>query len=201
MSDEYITYFGYGSLVNRATRPASEPFSPAFLLGWQRVWGHRVASSGAERYRCCSLSVQPALTQNAPGIAGVVVTLPRAELPALDEREKGYDRHVLPASQFDLPAECTATEVHVYVSDSNHAGMSNSEYPVLQSYVDCVLAGYCDVFEPGGMQQFVDSTYGWDGEMENDRHKPKYPRAVSVTENQQQQFDELVKIRRLREPR
>ena len=81
MTSEWIHYFGYGSLVNRDTRPPDEPSICARLDGWKRVWGHRVQRSG-EHAGCTSLSVLP----SNGAIDGVVVRMPAANLPMLDER-------------------------------------------------------------------------------------------------------------------
>lgn len=236
MKPETVTYFGYGSLVNRRTRPPDEPFLPARLRGWERVWGHRVlpASDGAGRGACCSLSIRRVADELSPvshpngvtqydnservneaGIDGVLVTIPVSELPLLDAREAGYDRVLLPASDFQLAAQADAhgspgphasepllpdDDVIVYVSSASQAGPSNGQFPVLQSYVDCVLAGYLNVFEQGGMQSFLDTTFGWDGVIEDDRDKPRYPRAVTVPTELLERFDQLVVNRRLRQP-
>ena len=207
MNADCITYFGYGSLVNRATRPAIEVAYPARLYGWQRVWGHRVLSAQQpcdELARsCCSLSVQKLINidsshrETVPFIEGVVVSIPISELPILDKREAGYERHVIPCDQFELPTECSVDHIHVYVSKLANQGCATEDFPILQSYVDCVLAGYCEVFEPMGMQRFVDSTKGWDGVIENERDKPKYPRAVSLPVRQLAQFDRIVAEHRL----
>jgi len=207
--EQYITYFGYGSLVNRATRAPNESAYPTRLYGWQRVWGHRVtAVSHPDKtvdYRCCSLSIQKQTSgthhqdahANQPDyIDGVIAGVKASELSMLDKRETGYDRVILPASDFRLHNNCSATEVHVYVSDATHSGSANDEYPILQSYIDCVLAGYCDLFEQSGMQQFVDSTLGWEGTIKNDRDAPLYPRAVKLATCQLAQIDELVTARR-----
>ena len=121
MQEQDITYFGYGSLVNRDTRPAGERAQSARLHGWRRVWGHRVtgssdASTGA-RESCCSLSVE---STHAPGqyIDGVLVTIPVSDLPLLDQRETGYDRVKLPAADFSLPQGCDVEFIYVYVSDA-----------------------------------------------------------------------------------
>ncbi len=206
MSGEFVTYFGFGSLVNRATRPAGEEAHPARLYGWQRVWGHRVLSaqqpSDEPPRSCCSLTVQKlpetgfTMRENSPFIEGVVVTIPVSELPALDRREAGYDRHVLSASDFDLPSGFPSDEIHMYVSRPDHRGDATDQFPILQSYVDCVLAGYCDVFSHDGMQRFVDSTAGWRGVIENERHDPKYPRAVKLPDNQLETIDHVVALAR-----
>lgn len=206
--EQCITYFGYGSLVNRATRASNERAYPARLYGWQRVWGHRVSATShhgeTTNYRCCSLSIQKQL--NDPGatparqepnyIDGVIARVRLSELPMLDERESGYDRVILPASDLTLPESCSASEIHVYVSDAAHSGPANGDYPILQSYIDCVLAGYCDLFGRTGMQHFVDSTLGWQGTILNDRDRPLYPRAVQLSSNQLTENDALVNTKR-----
>ncbi len=210
MAEQFVTYFGYGSLVNRDTRPAHEQAFPARLYGWRRVWGHRVrtvaAPSSDERGSCCSLSIEKCTvnpikndthsnnskTRSSAYIDGVIVNIPLADLPALDNRELGYDRLQIPAIEFDLPPSCVAKHIHVYVSDMTHSGRSNIQYPILQSYIDCVLAGYCAVFEQSGMQQFVESTLGWDGVIENERCNPRYPRAVQLPDSQLALFDDVV---------
>jgi len=207
VTTDFITYFGYGSLVNRATRPAGEVSYRARLYGWRRVWGHRVLSaqqpSDELERSCCSLSVQKLIDfdianrKNMPFIDGVVVTIPITDLPTLDKRETGYDRHAIPSSHFDLPAECDVDEIHVYVSKPAHQGDATEHFPILQSYIDCVLAGYCEVFEHQGMQRFVDSTQGWAGVIENERDNPKYPRAVSLPASKLAQFDSIIASHRL----
>lgn len=213
--EQCITYFGYGSLVNRATRASNESAYPARLYGWQRVWGHRVSATSHQgettNYRCCSLSIQKQHSEahgqgagHAAGhagqepnyIDGVIASVRLSELPMLDERESGYDRVILPASDLTLPESCQANEIHVYVSDATHSGPANGDYPILQSYIDCVLAGYCDLFGRDGMQHFVDSTFGWYGTIRNDRDRPLYPRAVPLSSKQLTEIDALVNTKR-----
>jgi len=130
MTDKFITYFGYGSLVNRETRPRDEMASAARLYGWQRVWGHRVRPTADQTEACCSLTVRP-LTDGSeqnghiPGLIqghssgqegfavdGVVVTIPEHDLPALYAREQGYDRVPVSRRSFDLPADCDMYRNH-----------------------------------------------------------------------------------------
>ena len=223
MTEPFVTYFGYGSLVNRDTRPANEQAYRARLYGWKRVWGHRVhttdSSLSGPLGSCCSLSLEKNLKKGVEKcvetpdinsnqlvsstassdiartnnyIDGVIVTIPLADLPSLDRREYGYDRVQISADDFDLPQSCAAQHIHVYVSDRSHSGRSNTQYPILQSYIDCVLAGYCAVFELTGMQQFVESTLGWDGVIENERNNPRYPRAVQLPDSQLALFDSII---------
>ena len=208
MTADDICYFGYGSLVNRETRPPEELAAPARLRGWQRVWGHRVAPR-ENRPPACSLSIEPNVPSGVLrepdasagepgelGIDGVLVRLPLEALPVLDRRESGYDRLTLPAVSFDLPEGLGIEEVHVYRSKAENRTAPSAAQPILQSYVDCVMAGYLRVFGEGGLDAFLLSTRGWEGAIEDDRAAPRYPRAVEVPGALRGRFDRLVSARR-----
>jgi len=218
-----IYYFGYGSLVNRATRPAAEPAIRARLFGYQRQWAHRVAGrvpaagSSAEQREtgCTSLTIVP--HEQPQGVTsvleGVLVPIAAEDLPELDAREAGYDRHWVPISQFSLgeavragdrtgPVACppsvdpvhvnTISEVAVYRSKPENHCLADTDHPILQSYVDCVMAGYLSLFDESGLDHFLNTTVGWQQPITNDRAYPQYPRAVSLEKTQHQHFDALV---------
>lgn len=188
MTTNWINYFGFGSLVNRATRPPEESALSARLWGWQRVWNHRVT----DPYRgqpCTSLNIEPLASRSAGSIEGVVVRMPAEALPDLDAREFGYERLALPASDFDLPDEFEGDIIMVYRSREENRHIASEEHPVLQSYVDCVMAGYLERFGQNGLYSLVSSTRGWDRPRLNDRDTPFYPRWVPVDEEQRQLFD------------
>ena len=75
-------FFGYGSLVNRATHSYPQA-QRARLHNWRRVW---VRTAMRE---VVFLSIHP-----APGadIDGLIAAVPGADWTALDAREAGYDR-------------------------------------------------------------------------------------------------------------
>ena len=186
-----VQYFGYGSLVNRNTRPETETFEVATLAGWRRAWGHAVQD---ERAR--DISGWPKLDQPALGytvltveplsnsrIDGVQVGIDAAELPSLDARERGYTRHSVCSAMSTDP-------IAIYVSNSAHVKRACSDYPLLQSYVDCVMAGYLTVFGWEGVGRFVQSTVGWSAPMLQDRSAPLYPRAVNLSKELLANFDE-----------
>lgn len=191
MRHDTIHYFGYGSLVNRDTRPADESALNARLNGWQRVWNHRVAHSGS-RLGCTSLSISPEVTSPCAGIHGVVVQMPREDLADLDAREAGYERLALPIDQFAFEAgePSGVTTIHVYRSLS--PAIANTRYPILRSYVDCVLAGYQTRFGDDGLRHFLSTTDGWHGSMLDDRAAPRYPRAVALSADAVRHYDELL---------
>lgn len=191
MSSEWVSYFGFGSLVNRKTRPDQEHAVNATLSGWQRVWGHRVVS-GDTRQACTSLSVERAQSS----IEGVIVSIRREELPSLDERELGYERIALEQSDFSLTEEVRTSTIHIYRSLEQNRQLADSERPVLQSYIDCVMAGYLERFGESGLQRFMNTTRGWGGPILSDRHRPVYPRSVSLDEDKLRRFDQLLSVHR-----
>lgn len=206
MKTDWIHYFGYGSLVNRETRPANEVAHSARLNGWQRVWDHRVTDPARDK-RCTSLSIEPTsgvVVQAGQdvipaGIDGVVVRLPVEHLPQLDAREAGYDRLSLPLSDFDLSDELLqqmddegVENIMVYRSQTVNRTLADQDNPVLLSYVDCVMAGYLHRFGEQGVQDMVSSTRGWERPLFDDRSDPFYPRWVEVNDNSRQYFDSLI---------
>lgn len=191
MTSDWIYYFGYGSLVNRETRPAGEFSEPATLRGWRRVWDNRTADT-TRTQPCTSLSIEPLPQPSEGGIEGVIARMPVAELVQLDKREVGYDRLKLPVGQFVLTDRVETDYVYVYQSTLENRFLADQEHPILQSYIDCVLAGYLKLFGPSGMQAMLDSTRGWDRPVMNDRSAPHYPRAVKIEADLQLSIDQLL---------
>lgn len=206
MKTDWILYFGYGSLVNRETRPAQEIAYPARLKGWRRVWEHRVTHPNRDK-RCTSLSIEsfdtgqfPASAAGPAAIDGVVVRLPLSDLHQLDEREAGYERLTLPISDFDLPqvltdqllGEMHSQSVMVYRSLPHNRALADDDHPVLQSYIDCVMAGFLRCYGESGVQAMISSTRGWERAIFNDRDEPYYPRWVPVAQERQQYFDSCI---------
>jgi len=207
MLDSTITYFGFGSLVNRATRPAGEVSVPATLMGWSRHWAHHAVGIDGNRISRCSLTVKRG-AQGLPSpagtvaIDGVLVTIPTTELPNLDKRERGYDRVEVPTEQFHLTNENIDTlgtlpaEISVYVSKPELTAPADVEHPILQSYIDCVMGGFDALFGAAGLQRFIETTVGWHGPIENDRLQPRYPRAIALSDAQLARYDSLLRDHR-----
>lgn len=187
MTSRQISYFGYGSLVNRDTRPDAEQATNVVLNGWQRVWNHRVSQNDS-RHPCTSLSIEPA----EGFIEGVLVQIAECDLPVLDQREYGYERIRLAATDFVIPENLDVQEVYVYRSLAHNRHLADEHHPVVQSYVDCVMAGYLKRFEEDGLQRFLHSTRGWDRPLLKDRHAPTYPRHVPLPAQHHARFDDLL---------
>ncbi|MDP2087388.1 MAG: gamma-glutamylcyclotransferase family protein [Gemmobacter sp.] len=157
-------FFGYGSLVNRATHdyPGAEP---ARLTGWRRVWVHTPMRPVA------FLSVEPAAGVT---IAGVVADVPGGDWAALDAREFAYARHpvVAVAGAGDVPAQVYAVPVGQPPSD---------RHPILLSYLDAVVQGFLREYGPAGAADFFATTAGWNAPVLDDRAAPRYPRAQTLS--------------------
>lgn len=198
-------YFGYGSLVNRKTRDAAEPWFRATLNGWIRQWAHKAnrpwALDGKQGEGVCAVTVLP---RDNASIDGVLVPIPTTELPQLDEREASYHRVMLPMSTFTLHDQTDSqnldaldskalnsdTQIIVYVSDAPSNLWASHQHPLITSYVHCVMAGFNQVYGADGLERFMQTTEGWSLPLLDDRHEPIYPRAVQLGTAQQSHFDQ-----------
>lgn len=159
-------FFGYGSLVNRATHDYPDA-QGAVLAGWRRVWVHTAARPVAY------LSVRP-----VPGAAilGLVAQVPGGDWAALDLREAAYGRH--PVSVTVAGASIPA---QVYAVPRGRAQAPVAAHPILLSYLDAVVQGFWREFGAGGVADFFATTEGWDAPLLDDRATPRYPRAQPLT--------------------
>jgi len=175
-------FFGYGSLVNAATHSYPDLF-PAQITGWRRRWSHRVAR---EDFGVSSLTVIP-----SPGstIAGAIATVPGGDWAALDVREQGYGRGILAADQITPSSE----NISMYKSLPENDHLGTEHFPILQSYLDCVLQGFLHLHGPDGPAAFIASTDGWSTPILQDRNAPIYPRAITLSAEETTLFDRLLK--------
>ncbi|MFV0492105.1 MAG: gamma-glutamylcyclotransferase family protein [Pseudorhodobacter sp.] len=158
-------FFGYGSLVNRATHdyPGARP---ARLAGWRRIWCHTPARDLA------FLSVRPA---EGAEIAGLVAEVPGRDWAALDTREAAYTRHAVQAiSLMGVPIQA-----QVYAVPGG--GSTSDRHGILLSYLDAVLQGFLREFAEIGVAEFFATTDGWEARIIDDRAAPLYPRAQVLT--------------------
>ena len=160
-------FFGYGSLVNRATHDFMDP-RPARLSGWERVWRRTSLREVA------FLSVDPAPRTD---ILGLTARVPNGDWATLDAREGAYTRiDVAHAVSHDHEPGPTA----VYrISEGLIEGPSETA-PILLSYLDTVAAGFLDLYGEDGVVHFFETTTGW-GPIRNDRAAPVYSRAQPTT--------------------
>ncbi len=167
MTLRHPAFFGYGSLVNRATH-GHVPAAPVRLAGWQRVWRHTCLRPWP------FLSAQPA----AGEIDGLVAAVPGGDWAALDARESAYRRHPLDHLRLS-PAPDWAASVEIYAVDPAHALPARSG-SILLSYLDTVVQGFLREFGERGVARFFATTAGWTALLD-DRRAPLYPRHQPLT--------------------
>lgn len=166
--ERFPAFFGYGSLVNRATHDFA-PAMPARLRGWRRVWRHTVLRPYAY------LSVEPANDE----IDGLVAAVPGADWTALDLREAAYGRSVLEPAYLSHGADW-AQSVEIYAVAAGHAD-PDAHHPILLSYLDVVVQGFLREFGDEGAFRFFASTHGWEAGVFDDRTAPIYSRPCKLT--------------------
>ena len=167
MADPY--FFGYGSLVNRATHDFSNPHR-AQLDGWRRVWRH------TDLRPVAFLTV---VRDGATQIDGMVAHVPRGDWVALDQREWAYKR--VPATEAIKHPVKQDIEIAVYAVPGHKHGAPSTRHPILLSYVDVVVQGYMHEFGLEGAERFFATTDGWDAPVLDDRAAPRYPRHQPLT--------------------
>ncbi|WP_208999923.1 hypothetical protein [Stappia sediminis] len=183
-----ITYFGYGSLVNRQTLSPESTAVPGELQGWVREWRvtGKVAGIGTG---ACALTVR---RQTGSAIRGVMVKEPASGLAALTKREIRYDRidGIAPEFRPERPEDGVSGDAFLYQAKSRHYDWGSEDHPILQSYVDCVLAGFFDLWGESGIDHFLATTDGWHAPILADRADPRYARSVSLDRNLAALIDE-----------
>jgi len=162
-------FFGYGSLVNRATHHYANAHR-ASATGWRRAWRYTVHRQVA------FLTAVPCPDSR---IFGLMAEVPGGDWLALDEREYAYDRvgatgHV--DHTLDLPHE-----VSIYAIPDGHHFTPTEDHPVLLSYLGTVVQGYLREFGEDGVQGFFDTTDGWEAPILDDRADPVYPRTQTLS--------------------
>ena len=170
-------FFGYGSLVNRATHTYPQA-QTATLNGWRRVW-----------VRTKLRDVVFLSIHEAPGhsIDGLIAAVPGGDWAALDKREGGYAR--IDASA-QVTHEATATDIAAYQVPSSNQ-VADGTHHILLSYLDVVVQGFLREFGEAGAEAFFATTDGWDTPILNDRADPLYPRAQKLTAQEQNLTDRL----------
>lgn len=171
-------FFGYGSLVNRATH--SYPHAqPARLNGWRRIW------VGTANRDVVFLSVHQS---DGATIDGLLASVPGGDWGALDVRETGYKRRDATA---DVVHGGFADNIAVYQVPADTL-TETGQHHILLSYLDVVVQGFVREFGIAGAEGFFDTTDGWTTPVHDDRGAPLYPRAQMLTAEEQALTDRLL---------
>jgi len=165
--------FGYGSLINsfsRAQTGFSEQPLAVTVRGWRREWNIRASGS-----RCTVVGMI-----RADGCCnGVLVRVPASQLACFDQREAGYERVSIPAEQIDFHQPGDAVDGPVWGYRPGQTRRACRHYPVVQSYLDVILAG-CLEYGEAFAREFLRTTHHWHHAWLNDRPAPRYCRAQGL---------------------
>ncbi len=195
MTTENFWYFGFGSLINKATRPGNHLMLPATLQGFTREWSYRSIGSYANVTALNILQAQGRQT------TGVLVAEPLERLASLDEREHGYvrleiDYRQLYFDQLSLPEkillQLKKEKIYLYQACETHYFLADENYPILQSYIDVVIAGIIEMFDYQQAVLAVRNWQGFDRPIANDRNQPIYPRAINFTSETLKKIDNVL---------
>ncbi|PSW17614.1 gamma-glutamylcyclotransferase [Photobacterium sanctipauli] len=176
--------FGYGSLINHHSRTRTGQTSealPVTVEGIERHWG-KIDS----RY-----TISPLVARMGEGECnGVLMRVCDVALKQFDQREMGYQRIELAPEQIVTNHDFDKRQpIWVYVR-SEHEPPCEVQ-PIMQTYVDTVLAGCLSISESFA-EKFVQTTKGWHHPLENDRHQPKYGNHAGVEESHLDHIDRLL---------
>lgn len=176
-----VGYFGYGSLVNRATlRTGIVAAYPARLSGWRRFWRAPpdLGSLDHDRERPALLTVG---RQAGAAIDGLLVIDLAENLAAVDAREIHYHRRDIAAGDLSFPAATPAftCPLHVYEAREDVAVVPGAPL-IWRSYLDAVMQGFRAEYGADGVRRFIAETAGFDFAIAEDRAAPLYPRAVRL---------------------
>ncbi|WP_299031094.1 gamma-glutamylcyclotransferase family protein [uncultured Sulfitobacter sp.] len=175
-------FFGYGSLVNRATHTYAQAHR-AQLVGWRRKWVY------TETRGLAFLSV---VADADTTIDGLIAEVPNADWAALDAREYGYAR-IASGDSVQHPRD-RATDISHYAVPAE-TWVEHSGNHILLSYLDVVVQGYLAEFGAGGVANFFATTDGWDTPVLDDRTAPRYPRAQTLGAQETALVDQHLALR------
>ena len=171
-------FFGYGSLVNRATHDYPDAV-PAKATGWRRLWRH----TGLRPVAFLTVVADEDST-----IEGLIAGVPNADWVALDQREWAYQRII--ANNDISHGLSHEPDIALYAVPHDQSHKPSVKHPILLSYIDVVVQGYLTEFGQDGAQRFFDTTDGWDIPIINDRDAPLYPRHQPLSPDERHFVDE-----------
>ena len=186
---EVFAYFGYGSLVNRDThRTQIHGAARASVRGWRRYWQGRPSFTDIP-VSLLSVKVESDPEHDLPGL----LVFDRIEsLAALDEREFNYDRRNVAAEAISVAIDLPS-DLPVYIYEGKPDVALDTDHAILQSYLDAVLQGYLLEYGTESVLRFIRETHAFDDRaVIRDRHAPRYSRAVKLSKDEVEMFDDAL---------
>ncbi len=176
--------FGYGSLINSASRSAIHgetvqaiPVRVSVAFGYSRAWNARSPSG----FTALGL-LKAGPGEKGSTINGVLYPVEGQDIAKYDERENGYARVEVPHDEIEavswerLP-EAGKIWVYVPVGPDGHVGEGlppDVEHPLLESYIDVVVKGGLQYGEDFA-REVLETTEGWSDYWLNDRELARRP--------------------------
>jgi cation transport regulator ChaC len=199
LNEEILPYiFGYGSLIEQASRLRSTPSAlyvlPARARGFARGWWARTGAIGF------TTTFLGAIPEKSSSMNGVIYAVNKKELEDTDTRESGYTRKDI-ASHLEILSGGSVPEGEIYIylnrfeEGQQKKNVPSRDFPIVQSYVDICLTG-CLQIEKGFPDavdfalEFIKSTKEWSKFWENDR---VHPRRAPFTVPDAPKIDKLLK--------
>lgn len=126
----YVHIFGYGSLLNQES--LQQTSQAAEIVGWTKLQGYqRKMNAVSDAFPDVALNIVP---QQEKVVEGVLVKLPVFDLPALRERETGYDL----VEVTDLLDPAPDTSVFTFIAPDVNEYQGKKVY---REYLDICLSG------------------------------------------------------------
>jgi len=179
--DGYV--FGYGSLIERASRTRTNPDAfaawPARVTGYERGWFHQFANNVGST--CTYLG---AVANTDATINGVIYKVD--DIEKTKERETGYSADPVNGAIEMLDGGApwdNSNQVVLFVSKPDYISPTKEptpDIPMVQSYVDICVNGCLEIealyrTATGYVQEFIKTSTGWNKYWVNDRLYPRRP--------------------------
>jgi hypothetical protein len=179
--------FGYGSLLERASRTRTNPDAiaawPARVTGFQRGWFHQFFDSVGKT--CTFLGAEKASGKTINGVIYLVT-----DIQSTKDREIGYTATTLKPSEITMldgggPFNLRPGDaVSIFLSNPESISKTREptpDMPMVQSYVDICINGSQELdalyrsLKGSFTQEFIRTTTGWNANWVNDRIYPRRP--------------------------
>jgi len=175
--------FGYGSLIERASRTRTNPDAfaawPARVTGYQRGWFHQFAKNVGST--CTYLGEMLKAGANINGVIYKVDDIEKTK-----ERETGYSAAPVEGAIQMLDGGApwdSKNQVLLFVSKPDYISKTKEptpDIPMVQSYVDICVNGCLEIealyrTATGYVQEFMKTSTGWNKYWVNDRLYPRRP--------------------------
>lgn len=184
MAKQYI--FAYGSLINKQSRNKN-------MKNVEVIYGE---VKGYRRSWCISVTDRKftalGLVEDSSAICnGIYIPVSDEDIISFDKRELDgsgfqYERVRIDSKSCDKAFSDDIVYTYLTLKEKE----ATKSEPLIQSYIDVVLAGCLD-YEKGFAEDFCNQTFGWSQYWINDREEPLYLHPKNI-ESQYLEIDKLL---------